>query len=221
MGGRSSQSIVMGALVACCVLCSGCGDKSPSTTQSTEWRTLRGSWSVSLSLPAFFNGGDPADSKVMNILVSTADSWPHEEEHEYLTQSLDFAQEQIDRRQAPLLMAFASPDGGVGVADVRIGFTALQNLTFFTDGDSSMRALLDAWMDAYSKDSWELVSLGDSQASVIVRYEHVTEDTPPPKLMVLKPVGDLVYMAWYECPEKYWDAMLGMFKKSSETLVVR
>jgi hypothetical protein len=207
---RKTSSIAM-LVIAFFVFASSCGGGGFAKTPSSEWVTIAGR-NVSLRLPPFFKGGDPADPAVMSILQGMAESRSNPQERESLVQWLD----DIGRPwiNAPSLMAWAAPDDGGPIASVTVGWSPLQNLLVLSDGDSSMRALVDAYM--FGQTPWKLDSLKADEASVIVRDGYEGADASA-EFTLIRVVGDLYYTVRYSCRETSWDVLYDTFKESSET----
>jgi hypothetical protein len=208
---RKTLSVVM-LTIALSAFVSSCGGEGFPRTQSSEWVTISGR-DVSLSLPSFFQGGDPADPEVISVLQRMAESRSNPRERESLTQWLDSMG--MSWASGPSLMAWAAPDDGGPIASVTVGWAPLKNLLAVSDGDSSMRALVDAYM--LGATGWKLDSLKAREATVIFHYDQLT-DNASAGFIVIKVVGDLYYFISYECSEESWDALSDTFRESAETL---
>jgi hypothetical protein len=66
---------------------------------------------------------------------------------------------------------------------------------------------------------WEFESLTADEARVVAHYDEGTEYASA-ELTLFKRYGELFYDVLYSCPEESWDALYGVFKKSSETLLM-
>lgn len=207
---RKTLSVIV-LVTTLCAFAVSCGGGGFTRVPSSEWVTISGR-NASLRLPPCFKGGDPTDPAVMFVLEGMAESRSDHEERESLEQWLDDVGQPWTN--GPSLMAWAAPDDGGSIVSVTVWWSPLQNLLVLTDGDSSMSALVDAYM--FSGADWELDSLGVDEASVIVRYEEEGADAPA-EFNLLKVFGDMYVDVRYECREGSWDTWFDTFKESSET----
>jgi len=207
--------VAAAVLVVGCALGLGCGESDTADEASSDWVTIEGR-NVSLRLPDSFKGGDPTDPAVMSVLRGMAESRSNPLERESLVDWLDTVQVGVDRGNSPSLMAWFAPGDGGSIAQVTVNWGLLQNLLVFSDGDSSMRALVDVYMYPFSHASWEVDSVTAREASVTVRYEEEGDDAPA-MFILIKVDGDLYWSIRYQCQAESWDAWHETFKESSET----
>jgi hypothetical protein len=157
--------LVVGVLAGCILAAVGC----VYSDSESDWVTFEGPW-ISLDLPDSFMGGDPRDPEVMPILREMSESRSDSQDRESLLQWLD----NVDKIATPgtslYLVALAAPDDGRSIAIVTVHRLPLRDLLDLTDGDSSMRALVDAYMDPVPREYWKIDNLKAEEASVIVRF---------------------------------------------------
>jgi hypothetical protein len=213
---KLSRLIVM--VMALLVLAAGCGGGDSAGVPTSRWATISGRH-VSLSVPTVFTGGDPEDPAVMSFLRGIAESRPDPEERKSLIDWLDVVKAGADQSAAdtPSLIAWFAPNDAKRVTSVTVSWSPLQDLLVASNGDSSMGALVNAYMMAFDEQYWKLDSLATQGATVVIRYGSAGEGAPA-ELRAIKVVGNSYYTVRYACPEESWDAWYPVFRRSSQTL---
>ena len=200
---KKSLNTLLAFLILCSVLVCGCACEKSTYDPRAQWITIQGR-DISLRLPTYFRGGDPADPAVVSVLGKMAESTSNPDERERLVEWLDVAQSSANLHGSPILMAWAAPDDGGSVASVTVSWDSLQNLLAFSDGDSSTRALVEARMYPLVEPEWEFESLTADEARVVAHYDEGTEYASA-ELTLFKRYGELFYDVLYSCPEESWD----------------
>lgn len=212
---RSVKAIATAVICLLVLGVAACASPVSGGAPSAKWVTITGR-NVSLSLPDSFKGGDVADPAVTAVLRTMAESRSMPEERQSLVEWLDDLERLAAAGSGPYLMALCAPSDGGHALTARIYAESLQNFSALTGGDSSMRALVDAFMVGLDQQYWKVDRMTAQQASIIVRYGAAGEGAPA-EFHVIRVIGDSCFVTSYTCPEESWDAWYGVFKKSAET----
>jgi hypothetical protein len=217
-------------LAGCALLAVGCDDSDSGLASPLEdWVTFEGEY-VSLQLPGSFVGGDPSDPKAMAELNERAASHPDPGERGNLQSYLRALQDDISEREqysienlGPLLVVWGTPsaDGSTPSVVVR-RFPLDGGLLVETDGDVSMKALVDAEMFIWPEAEWTVASMTEDRAHVVVHHAAESPDDRTIKgHMVFRAAGDYMYEFDYTYQQESNPALDAAFAASTETATVR
>ena len=119
----------------------------------------------------------------------------------------------METGDGPSLLAWAVLDSDGSVASATVVSLLKNNLLIMSDGESSAQSLAEAYMWPTSADSWRFDENTSEEAVLIEEADGLSA----PTLILLRPVGEYVYVARYECPQDYWQSLYSVFKESAET----
>ncbi len=215
---RHVASVVAILTVTCCSLASGCNDSDFSIDPSAQWVTIRGN-GISIRMPPDFRGGNPADATAVKALTSVVDSLSDPEAHTYYAQVTERLRDGTAVAESGFdLLAWANLDGKA-LAGACVTTESLDNLLFPSDGDSSIQAVVDAYMLGRSKAEWTLEDSGVDWATVtLVPQEAIDDPYFYPQFIMLRVTEDECRAVVYSCPEEYWPALYDVFKESSGSI---
>ncbi len=150
-----------------------------------------------------------------------ASSLSQPEDRTVYTEWLDGVNDQLlMTNDGPPLMAWAVLGDGDSLASATVYETLLQNVSFFSDGDTSVLGLVNAYMQPYPEGTWRIEELTANGATVVVRYQDSDTQSLDSEYIVVKPVGEWFYAVVYSCEDEYWGSMYPVFKESGQTFTI-